>query len=296
LVPNRRYHEAMCLAIAEALVRRRAQDGGWPEGQPPVLELLARTKLMLVHAGDLGFLSGLDQKHLFASEALQDLCGEAGFETAEMLPLDPDPAGASTVRRICQAEGAPDTFTETFGMLTASVGKPFFDLLGRQDASASMLLWLTKASSPKIRVFMPYPSPLPTGPVAPDAALGGVGPRWSVELLARETEDGILLTVGGWCLCNTSVLWVRLMLDGVVGDAPVWRPRPDVHDVLNRTGLYHSLNAICSGLASELLFKGARATDGSCTLRLEVILASGLVVTGPAPETLTINEPTIIAH
>jgi len=117
-----------------------------------------------------------------------------------------------------------------------------------------------------------------------------------VELLAREVPDGILVTVGGWCLCNTGVLWVRVILDGVVGDAPVWRPRPDVHDVLNRTGLYHPLNALCSGLSSELLFAGAHATDEACSFRLEVILASGLVVTGPAPDMLTMNKQTVIAH
>jgi hypothetical protein len=192
--------------------------------------------------------------------------------------------------------GAPDTFTDTFGALFAAVGKPFFDLLGRQDASASMLLWLTKASGPKVRVFTPHLPPAPVGFVGPDAALGGAPPRWSVELLARETADGILVSMGGWCLCNTDIRWVRLIVDEVIGDAPVWRPRPDVHDVLNRGGFYHPLHALCSGLASEILFKGARATNGVCSLRLEVILASGMVVTGPAPDTLTMNEQMVIAH
>ncbi|MGD0106662.1 MAG: hypothetical protein ABSC06_21880, partial [Rhodopila sp.] len=122
VVPNRRYYEAMCLAMAEALVQRHARDGGWPEGQHVVLELLAHTRRLLVHRGDLGFLSGLDAKHLFDSEALQDLGGEVGFSTAEMIPLDPDPAGAETTHRICRDAGAPDSFSETFGALAAAVG------------------------------------------------------------------------------------------------------------------------------------------------------------------------------
>jgi hypothetical protein len=224
------------------------------------------------------------------------MSGEAGFATAEMLPLEPDPAGADTIHRVCQEAGASDGFLEMFGPLSAGAGKSFFSLLGRQDSSASMLLWLTKALGPEVRIFQPYAEPPPAPLVRPEAALGGASPRWSVELSARDTPDGILVSVGGWCLCNADVRWIRLTLDGKAGQTPVWRPRPDVHDVLNRGGLYHPLNALCSGLDDEILFEGVHATENACALRLEIILASGLVVTGPAPETLVMNEQMVIAH
>jgi SAM-dependent methyltransferase len=296
VTPNRRFHEAMSLAMAEALVQRRARDGVWPEGQDVALEILSHTKRLLVHRGNSGFLSGLAEKHLFDSELLEDMGRQVGFAAAEMIPMDPDPAGAETIRRLCQGAGAPDSFTETFGGLAAAVGQPFFNLLGRQDRSASMLLWLTKDQGPRVRIFTHRPEPAAARFSGPDIALGGVAPRWSVELLARDTSDGIMVSVGGWCLCNTDILWVRLTLDGVAGYAPVWRPRPDVHEVLNRGGLYHPLNALCSGLASELLFEGTHPSDNACTMRLEVMLASGLIVTGPAPETLVMDEPVVIAH
>lgn len=296
VVPNRRYHEAMCLAMAEALVQRRARDGVWPEGQEFVLEILAHTRRLLVHRGNLGFLSSLTEKHLFDNEALEDMGREVGFSTAEMVPLDPDPAGAETMQRLCQGAGAPDGFTETFGALAAAVGHPFFSLLGRQDSSASMLFWLVKDPGPRVRIFTHCPAPPAIRFAGPDIALGGVAPRWSVELSARDTPDGIVATVNGWCLCNIDVLWVRLTVDGVIGYAPVWRPRPDVHDVLNRGGLYHPLNTLCSGLASEMLFEGAHATDNACTFRLDVMLGGGLVMTGAAPAMLVMDEQVVIAH
>jgi SAM-dependent methyltransferase len=296
VVPNRRYHEAMCLAMAEALVQRRARDGAWPEGREPAMEILAATRRLLVHREDPEFRPGPHKKHLFDSEELEDLCAEAGFVTAEMLPLEPDPVGATTIRRFCQEAGAPDSFFDLFGALAATAGRSFFSLLGRQDTSASMLLWLTKAPGPDVRIFRPHPAPPPAEFQSPEAALGGAQPRWSVELSAHDTPDGILVTVGGWCLCNADVRWIRLTLDGVVGQAPVWRPRPDVHDVLNRGGLYHPLNTLCSGLADEILFEGVHPTDNACPLRLEIILASGLVVTGPTPEKLVMNEQMVIAH
>jgi len=168
VVPNRRYHEAMCLAMAEALVQRRARDGVWPEGKEPALEVLSATKRLLIHRDDTGFLAGLSERHLFDSEGLENLCGEAGFATAEMLPLEPDPTGADTIRRICQEAGAPDSFFDTFGALAASAGRSFFSLLGRQDWSASMLLWLTKGPGPEVRIFRPYPPPPPAGFAGPE--------------------------------------------------------------------------------------------------------------------------------
>ncbi len=296
VVPNRRFYKAMCSAIADALVQRLARDGAWPDGQTAVLELLAQTRRLLIHQGDLGFLSGLEEKHLFDSDGLQDLGLEVGFATAEMIPLDPDPLGAETTYRICREAGAEDGFVTSFAPLVAAVGQPYFSLLGRRDASASMLFWLTKASGPGVRIFAHRPTPPGLGFAGPDAALGGVAPRWSIELLARDTPDGIAVSVGGWCLCNSDVLWVRLLLDGVVRCAPVWRPRPDVHEVLNRSGLYHRLNTLCSGLANDLLFDGVHPTDNACPFRMEIQLTSGVIVSGPSPEMLVMHEPMVIAH
>jgi SAM-dependent methyltransferase len=295
VVPNRRYYEAMCLAMAEALVQRHARDGVWPEGQDAALELLAQTRRLLVHRGDREFLAGLDVKHLFDSETLEAFGAEAGFTTAEMIPLDPDPAGAETTQTICRSAGAPDSFTETFGGLAASVGRRFFNLLGRQDQSAAMLLWLTKGPGPRVRIFS-HRKPPPPSQVVADAALGGVVPRWSVELEAQDRPDGIVVSLGGWCLCNTDVRWVRLTMDDVVRTAPVWRPRPDVHEVLNRRGVYHPLNTLCSGMADQLVFEGVHAVDNRRAFRLDIVLTNGLIVSGPAPEALVMDESMVIAH
>ena len=296
VVPNRRYHEALSLAMAEALVQRHARDGAWPADQQATLELLSQTRHRLVHRTRRNATQSVADMHLFDSENLEDIGLEIGFASAEMLPLDPDPAGAETIRRLCLAGGAPNGFAETFAALAASVGQPYFTLLGRQDWSASMLLWLTKAAGPKVLIFRHRRPPAEIPFSGSDVALGGAAPRWSVELFARDTDAGIELTVGGWCLCNTDVLWVRLTLDGVPGYVPVWRPHPDVHDVMNRKGLYHPLNTLCSGLESELMFDGVHPSGSGCPFRLEVMLSGGLILVGPAPETLTMNEQVIITH
>jgi 2-polyprenyl-3-methyl-5-hydroxy-6-metoxy-1,4-benzoquinol methylase len=294
VVPNRRYRQALCQAMAEALVQSFARDRIWPAETHAAAGILARSRLLLVHQGSPAFLQTLEQKHLFDSEMLEDLAKEVGFATAEMLPLAPDSPGGETARHFYDAAGLPDTFARGMAQLVASAGRPFFSLLSRQDSSASMLLWLTKGAGPAVHVFSARPKSPPIGFTSAHTAVGGPGPRWSVELLARDTPAGIMVRVGGWCLANTDVQWVRLILDGVAAQAPVWRPRPDVHEILNVTGLYQPLNALCSGLEVDLVYDGVHAVDGWCPFRLEVVLANGLVLIGPAPEALAMDDPIVI--
>ncbi len=295
VVPNRRYHQAISMAMADTLTQRYARDGAWPEGSGPVLTLLQKTRRLLV-LKDLAFLNLSEGKHLFDSDALEDLGKQIGFGSAEVVPLDPDPVGAETTTRLCRDAGATDDFARGFGPLAASVGRSYLSLLSYRDLSAFSLLWLTKAIGPAVRIFSERSVGPPSTKLAPDAAVGGMIPRWSIELVARDTPDGVIVAVGGWCLSNVDTKWVRITLDGVAQQAPVWRHRPDVHEVLNRTGAYHSLNALCSGLGCSLLFAGVHPRDEGCRLLVEIVLAGDLNVTGPAPETLPMDQPMVISY
>jgi hypothetical protein len=294
LVPNRRYRQALCHAIAEAVAQNFARDRTWHDETRAAIAILARSRLLLVHQDDIGILMGLDRKHLFDSELLENQATEVGFATAEMIPLSPDPFGADSARDVCVAAGLPENFVHQLAPLVASAGQPFFGLLSHQDSSDTMLLWLTKGKGPAVQTFSARPKMPP--PLFTDAytAGGGVSARWSVELLARDTPAGVEVQVGGWCLANADVRWVRLILDNVGRETPVWRPRPDVHEILNVTGLYHPLNALCSGLEASLLFDGVHPVNGWCSFRLEVLLASGIVLSGRTPEALAMDEPCVI--
>ena len=296
VVPNRRYRQALCHALATALVQHYAREGVWPEGHDNILAFMAQSRRLLVHQGEANFLAVLPDKHLFDSEALEDLGKETGFATAEMRPLDVDPSGSETARRICQSAGLEEATARTFASLVATAGQPFFSLLSRQDASASMLLWLTKSTGPRIAVFNTRPPEPPIQFSGPEAALGGAQPRWSLELLAHDSPDGIELSVGGWCLANVDVVWVRITLEDVTLHVSVWRPRADVHEVLNRAGLYHSLNALCSGIETQMLFDGVHPEADRCALRFDIVLANGLIVSGPAPDTIIMNKQVVIAR
>jgi SAM-dependent methyltransferase len=293
VVPNRRYHLAACLGMAEALTQRYGRDGRWPDACTPVLGLLGDTRRRMLQQGDPAVPG---QLRLFDSDALADICHEVGFEPAAVLPLDPDPAGGQTLTRLCQDAGATQPFAQEFGSLAATVGRPYLGLLAQQDASAFSLMWVTKAAGPTVRVFTDRPSGPPMVYVGPDAAVGGLMPRWSVELLGRDTPDGVVVAVGGWCLANMDVTWVKITLGTVSRETPVWRPRPDVHEVMNRSRIYHPWHALCSGIGDDLRFPGVHPDEQGCKLHVEIMLTGGLVVTGPIPEWLVMNQPVVISH
>jgi ubiquinone/menaquinone biosynthesis C-methylase UbiE len=296
VVPNRRYHQAVSLAIAEALTQRYTRAGAWPEASGPVFAMLGETRRMLVHRGDPGLPGAIDQTRLFDADALEDIAREIGFGSVEVRPLDPDPIGGQTITRLCQEAGVQTEFAQEFGPLAATIGRPYLSLLSQQEASAFSLVWLAKATGPEVRFFTGRPAAPPMVYVGPDAAVGGMMPRWSVELLGRDTPEGVIVTIGGWCLANIDALWVRVTLDSVSCQAAVWHPRPDVHEVLNRGHIYHPLHAICSGLRDTMLFADVHPVDEGCLLRVEIVLSGGFVLSGPAPERLTMDQPTVIAH
>jgi SAM-dependent methyltransferase len=293
VIPNRRYWQAICLAMAEALVQRHARDGAWPDGAWPVMTKLAEKWRQIVHNGTS---ADRDGTHLFDADAVEHLGDEMGFATADVIPLHPDAAGADTVGRVCREAGAPDGFARDAGFLAAVAGRRFFGLLSDRDASAFNIVWLTKAPGPTVRFQKARPPETTMVYPDPELALGGASPHWSIELLGREAPGGIVVKVGGWCLSNVDVLAVRITLDGVERYAQVWRYRPDVHEIMNRQRLFHPVNALFSGLGSEVLFAGLRAGDHGCRLQIDVVLAGGISLSGPAPDRLVLDEPMVIGH
>jgi ubiquinone/menaquinone biosynthesis C-methylase UbiE/uncharacterized protein YbaR (Trm112 family) len=296
ILPNRRYHQALCHTIADVLVQMYARQGQWPAQADGVMHLLSDLRLRLVHQGDSAFLSQLSDKHLLDSDALEDLAKQIGFAGVDVIPLDPDPLGGEACRRLCQQAGIADDFAGELAALAMPAGARYFSLLSRQESSAFMLLWVTKGIGHTLRTFSAPPPPVRVPLGQPELALGGVPPRWSIELLARDSAAGIEVSLGGWALVNVDVVWVRVKLDGAARDAPVWRARPDVHEVLNGRGLYTALNTLCSGVEANLLFDGLHPRDGQCQLEVEIVLANGVVAKSPSPVALIMEQTLVVSH
>lgn len=292
-VPNQRYWQAVCLAMADALLQHHAQHGAWSPDSWPVMSQLAKMRRLILHPGTA---PEQDALRPFNADDIEHLGLETGFATAEVIPLSPDATGANAIEAFCLESGTSEDFARDIGCRAAVAGRRFFALLADRDASAYSLIWLTKAAGPAVRFQRPRPAPPAMAYPAADLVLGGMPPRWSIELLGWETPDGIVVKIGGWCLSNADVLGVRITLDDVPHDSAVGRYRPDVQEVMNQHRQYHAVNALFSGLEDQVLFPGAQADEQSCPLRIDILLAGDIALSGPAPERLILNQPMVVGH
>jgi len=296
VAPSRRFAQAFCHAMADALVLRHAREQAWSDPARAAIHLIGLLYQRYVHHSNAAAMAHVRDKQLCQPEELAELARETGFDAIATIPLTPDQSPAENALELCRTAGIEAAFAAEIAPIVASVGAPHFNLLARADSSPAMLVCLTKGIGPTLQTFMRPPRPAPTAVHQPEAALGGVPPRWSIEATARDTADGIQLSVDGWCLVNADVLWVRLTIDGVTRVATIGHPRPDVHDVLNRQGLYHPLYALCSGVRAVVQFEGVQSKDNQCGLRIDVALASGVIVQSAAPRMLVMNETVTITQ
>ena len=293
VVPNKRYWQAVCLAMADALLQHHAQHGTWSPESWPVMSQLAKMRRLMLHPGTV---PDEDCLRPFDADDIEHLGLETGFATAKVIPLSPDATGADTMERFCLECGSSEEFARDIGCRAAIAGRRFFALLADRDASAYSLIWLNKADGPAIRFQRRRPTPPAMVYPSADMVLGGIPPRWSIELLGWDTPDGIVVKIGGWCLSNADVLCVRITVDDVPYDAAVGRYRPDVQEVMNQHRQYHVVNALFSGLDDQVLFPGAGAGEHGCPLRIDILLAGDIALSGPAPDRLLLNQPIVVRH
>jgi SAM-dependent methyltransferase len=290
LGPNRRYHRALGATLADIVALQCACEPAPNVDRHKLVEQLAQMRLTELNQS--GSVRGAMAGHatLIDGEALTDAALQCGFDTAEALPFDPDADGTATTAAMLQAQEAGPDYADATLALLPGFRRRYFDLLHPADRSAATLLWLTKPVGPRLRTFR-APAPVRPPSVAPaheTASFGGGLPvRCWLDLLASPSPDGLTLTIVGWCLANTDVTGVRVRIDGLAQEAPVWRARPDVHQTLNGSGLYPAWNALCSGVESMLTFEGVGSEP---TLAVQLILANGCIAQVPCAERLPLGE------
>ncbi len=285
--PNLLFHRALGQTLADILSLMYHQAPEFIEGRQAILNVIGHWRLGILHQGDLPFLARLEDKHMFAASAFEDMGHELGFATVSAIPTGWQPTGKSIVAGLCRQLDIQDPVRSTVLGLLPAYATRYISLLGATDQSDSFLLWLEKGVGPLQRSFHspPRPDVKSPGDLPENVLTGGMPPRWTLTLHATATPDGLSVAVAGWCLVNTDVLWIRVTLGGVTRNAPVWLPTTEVHAALNTTGLYASWNALCCGVQDTLRFDG-----DAWDLKIEVVLANGHVLAVSAPATLPLDE------
>jgi ubiquinone/menaquinone biosynthesis C-methylase UbiE len=294
--PNQRADRALGQALSDVMAILSHRDPAWSDDRQKILNVLAESRRRLLHQGDIEFLSDIEDKHMFLAEEFEDLALSLGFDTAEALPFAPDPTGARTIRNLCRKIGVSGPFVEEIADLLNSVGSRYFDLLSPRDTAPSFLLWATKRAGPVARSFHAPPHLPDTAEDAHSFVLvGGIAPRWSFDLRAYRTQAGIVLKLNGWCIAHVDIAWIRIVLDGVARQAPVWLPRPDVHAIIDHAGFRAAWGALCCGVQSDLEYPDRQPSLNKVTLSVEIVLRDGGVIGVTTPEHLCLEETVVLS-
>ena len=293
--PALRLQQAMAKAFADIIARLLTEQTGPERDRQLLHNWIAEVRRGALHQGDLAFLSRVEDKHLFVADDFARSAMAAGFASAEALATTPDPDGTTTANGLLAALGISPAFAGRIVPWLPQHIAPDMAQLAAHDPSQSYLLWLckpaeakTSPASPTMAASLLLASDPPIEPTA--AAAAPPAARWHVNLALQAAADGLCVTVNGWCLFPTDLRWLRLSINGVARDMPVWAPRADVHLAFNRSGAYGNWNALCCGVRDELRFPLAAGSDGSLTLAAQAVLMNGDVVELQTPRPITAGE------
>jgi hypothetical protein len=247
--------------------------------------------------GDLAQLEGYEDKHMFVGEEFEALARDQGFDTAEALSTPGDDDGLGTVGGLLPRIAVREPIASEVMQLWPIYARRYLALLHTSDRSSGYLFWLTKSAFPASPIPHQPPSPpLPLRSTEAEVTGGGMPLRWTLEALAEPIHDGLRVKLGGWCLANPDVKSLRVTINGMSGQTPVWFPRADVHIVLNQDGGYLPWNSLCCGVEGELRFSGEYAPGQSVELDLDIILADNRFVPIVQGESMRVGVPSTWAR
>jgi ubiquinone/menaquinone biosynthesis C-methylase UbiE len=290
--PSYRCGRVMAMTFADILAFLLAHDPTLTDGRQALHNLIAEARKGAVLRGDLALLAAIEDKHMFDGEAFEAMALEAGFAGAEALPSSPDPEGRESCNLLLARLGIGEPFAGRVIRLWPSYANRYLPLLNARDASPGYLFWLTKPAWPHTgaAVLRTEPSD-PQRSSEAEITGGGMPFRWVLSLLAEATPPGMRVKLHGWCLANSDIKSVRVTIDGIARETPVWLPRADVHLALNRDGGYAVWNSLCCGVDCEWQFTMEQLAAAELSLGIDLMFCDHRFVPIVAGEKLAIGVP-----
>jgi 2-polyprenyl-3-methyl-5-hydroxy-6-metoxy-1,4-benzoquinol methylase len=295
--PGLRYHRVLAMAFADIIAMLLARDPTNTADRQALHNWIAEARRGVMLQGDRVLLADYEDKHMFVGETFEAVALEAGFATAEALPSSPDPDGLGAVGGLLARLQVSEPLAGQVMQLWPGYAGRYLSLLSARDLSPGYLFWLTKSDRPEAA---PPSRPTQSRELrrCSEATVtgGGVPLRYVLTLTARRMPEGLQVKVEGWCLTNPDSKSVRLTIEDVSREAPIWLPRADVHLALNADRSYAVWNSLCCGIGSDLWFHGrypAADTIGCC---IDLVFANERLVPIATDVTLRLGVAFEIPH
>ncbi len=262
--PSRPFHAALTATLAD-IVADFIRNESVPEAdRSRMLNWMSEVHCNIVNSGDTEVLSHREDKHYFLASEFLALARDAGFEQVTALPTDPDRNGAHTIQVYLQQVQISTHAALKLAKAWLDRHKRYFSPLPPLDQCPSYLFWLRK--SPRSGPAAPIVPPV--APVPRREAL-----KLFLEVERIHTDDGATIAVQGWCLSDIAAASLQISIGIARHRLPIWIPRPDIQQDLNRDGYYPALCALCCGIQGSIELPKAFEDQKSLTLTFQIILS-----------------------
>ncbi len=290
--PSYRFGRVLAMAFADILAFLLARDPTFSDDRQVLHNWVAEARKRTVLQDDVAALAECEDKHMFNGEVFEAMALQAGFTTAEALPSSPDPDGLFSSGALLARLRVGEPLAGQIMRLWPIYANRYLPLLNARDMSPGYLFWLTKPAWPHSVAPVPrIEPPTPRRCSEADVTGGGMPLRWVLSLLAEATPAGLRVKLDGWCLANADIKSVRVTIDGVARETPVWLPRADVQLALNREGCYAAWNCLCCGVDCELLYDAARPAGRELALGIDLVFCDNRFVPIVVGENLGLAVP-----
>jgi len=278
VVPNPRYRRALGQTLADILLLLLREDPGSLDGGGRLLDVAGQWCRTAVD-------------RYATTDGLEGLGREIGFATATALPEGNDPTGRIATAAIATRLGVPEPLRSTVLGLLPAFAHRYLDLLPERDQSERCVLWLEKGIGPVSRTFRAPPLAETVAGLPLSFLMGGLPPRWSIELTASRVGGGTNVHVSGWCVVNADMRGLRLTIGETSHMVPVVRPRPDVPPAIDPNGAYATPHVLFCGM-DETFYDPTGGLEG----RIEIELASGAILPVRDSVVLPLDETVVVAQ
>ena len=291
--PNRRYHQALSATLADIVVYLLSSGSSASDHDIILMgNLVAEIRCNLLHADDIAFLETREDKHMFIAEEIEATGFRCGFSTAEAIAIDCDPLGQSTLSVYLGQCGVTVPMATRVLALLPDYASRYMRLLSPNEQSPSYLLWFTKGQG-VVQVKMPAPRPDTENIPAQNGTDAAMLRCW-IDVNLNLEAGTLHIHVCGWCVAIPELAWLELSVAGQAFHFPIWLPRTDVFSVVQKVGIYSTVNALCCGVkGSSVVGSGEHATQLS--IAASILTMRGEDILKAAPFIVKRGEAAVIS-
>ena len=260
LEPNLDYHVVLSESLAEAVAQLIGQ--GIDENDINIVlaaNWICEVQQNISHLGDLEFLAGREDKHMFSRSSIATLCDDAGFSYWDAFPYKYGYPVSHYFEGILAQIGISRAMVDRIASLAVPIAERYLAKMAPRDRCQSYVIYFSN----NVRADR-----------GPSTHLSEIKKRTFLSITMRENDGSITCEISGWALASKPIAYVKATAGNASVKMPLIQPRLDVQRQVNGSGEFPVARALCSGFSGSIIFQSA---PDRVELRFDLVGADGSV-------------------